>query len=123
MIMDFLPDKPIYQQIMERIFGDLLKGNVKPGDRLPSVREYALEFGVNANTMQRVYKELELMHLTETKRGQGTFVTEDIKRLEVLREEMMKSLVTNFIHQMESFGFTEQEVIVQLSKRSKGENE
>ncbi|MDF2068271.1 GntR family transcriptional regulator [Bacillus sp. Cr_A10] len=123
MIMDFLPDKPIYQQIMERIFGDLLKGNVKPGDRLPSVREYALEFGVNANTMQRVYKELELMHLTETKRGQGTFVTEDIKRLEVLREEMMKSLVTNFIHQMESFGFTEQEVIVQISKRSKGENE
>ncbi|ALC87285.1 transcriptional regulator [Bacillus sp. FJAT-22090] len=123
MIMDFLPDKPIYQQIMERIFGDLLKGNVKPGDRLPSVREYALEFGVNANTMQRVYKELELMHLTETKRGQGTFVTEDIKRLEVLREEMMKSLVTNFIHQMESFGFTEQEVIVQLSKRGKGENE
>ncbi|WP_442853774.1 GntR family transcriptional regulator [Bacillus sp. FJAT-22090] len=121
--MDFLPDKPIYQQIMERIFGDLLKGNVKPGDRLPSVREYALEFGVNANTMQRVYKELELMHLTETKRGQGTFVTEDIKRLEVLREEMMKSLVTNFIHQMESFGFTEQEVIVQLSKRGKGENE
>ncbi|MEI4771053.1 GntR family transcriptional regulator [Psychrobacillus sp. FJAT-51614] len=119
--MDFLPDKPIYQQIMEKIFGDLLKGSVKPGDRLPSVREYALEFGVNANTMQRVYKELELMHLTETKRGQGTFVTDDMQRLEELREEMMQSLVTNFIHQMESFGFTEQEVIVQISKRNRGE--
>lgn len=121
--MDFLPDKPIYQQIMEQIFGDLLKGNVKPGERLPSVREYALEFGVNANTMQRVYKELELMHLTETKRGQGTFVTDDMQRLEALREEMMTTLVTNFIHQIESFGFTEQEVIVQLSKRNRGETE
>lgn len=120
-MIDFLPDKPIYQQIMEKIFGDLLKGNVKPGDRLPSVREYALEIGVNANTMQRVYKELELLHLTETKRGQGTFVTEDMQRLEELREEMKQTLVTTFLHQMESFGFTEEEIIVQLSSRKRGE--
>ncbi|MBD7944996.1 GntR family transcriptional regulator [Psychrobacillus sp. Sa2BUA9] len=120
-MIDFLPDKPIYQQIMEKIFGDLLKGNVKPGDRLPSVREYALEFGVNANTMQRVYKELELLHLTETKRGQGTFVTEDMQRLEELREEMKQTLVTTFLNQMESFGFTEEEIIVQLSSRKRGE--
>lgn len=120
-MIDFLPDKHIYQQIMEKIFGDLLKGNVKPGDRLPSVREYALEFGVNANTMQRVYKELELLNLTETKRGQGTFVTEDMQRLEELREEMKQTLVTTFLHQMESFGFTEEEIIVQLSSRKRGE--
>lgn len=118
---DFLPDKPIYQQIMEKIFGDLLKGSVKPGDRLPSVREYALEFGVNANTMQRVYKELELLHLTETKRGQGTFVTEEKQRLEELREEMKQTLVNTFLHQMESFGFTEEEIIVQLSNGKRGE--
>jgi len=119
---DFLPDKPIYQQIIDKIFGEILKGHVKPGEKLPSVREYAMELGVNANTMQRVYRELELMKLTETKRGQGTFVTEDIHRLELLRQEMMNSLVESFIQQMESFGFKEEEVLEQLSNWKRGDS-
>ncbi len=119
---DFLPDKPIYQQIIDKICGKILKEHVLPGEKLPSVREYALELGVNANTMQRVYRELELMKLTETKRGQGTFVTEDIQRLELLRLEMMNSLVESFIQQMESFGFKEEEVLIQLSNWKRGDN-
>ena len=119
---DFLPDKPIYQQIIDKICGEILKERVKPGEKLPSVREYAMELGVNANTMQRVYRELELMKLTETKRGQGTFVTEDIQRLELLRQEMMNSLVETFIQQMESFGFKEEEVLEQLSNWKRGDS-
>ena len=119
---DFLPDKPIYQQIIDKICGEILKERVKPGEKLPSVREYAMELGVNANTMQRVYRELELMKLTETKRGQGTFVTEDIQRLELLRREMMNSLVESFIQQMESFGFKVEEVLTQLSNWKRGDS-
>ena len=119
---DFLPDKPIYQQIIDKICGEILKERVKTGEKLPSVREYAMELGVNANTIQRVYRELELMKLTETKRGQGTFVTEDIHRLELLRQEMMNSLVETFIQQMESFGFKEEEVLEQLSNWKRGDS-
>lgn len=69
MSIDFSTDKPIYQQLIERITGDIIRGILGPGEKLPSVREYAVQVGVNANTMQRVFKELERMEVTETKRG------------------------------------------------------
>ncbi|MEK4762454.1 GntR family transcriptional regulator [Viridibacillus sp. FSL E2-0187] len=121
MSVDFLKDKPIYQQLVDRICGDIIRGSLKSGDRLPSVREYAVEAGVNANTMQRVYKELEQMDITETKRGQGTFVTENRERLAELREEMKLGLVESFIHNMESLGFTQKEMIEVLQAKERGE--
>ena len=115
--MDFLPDKPIYQQLIERITGDIIRGTVQPGEKLPSVREYAMEAGVNANTMQRVYKELEQMKITETKRGQGSFVTSDIERIHELRDEMKEQLVQSFIQNIEALGFSTSEMMDYLQKR------
>lgn len=120
MVIDFLPDKPIYQQLIERITGDIIRGTLSPGEKLPSVREYAVTVGVNANTMQRVYKELEQMEITETKRGQGSFVTEDLKKISELRDEMQEYLVTSFIQSVEALGFTAAEMIDYLQKRSWG---
>lgn len=121
MSIDFLPDKPIYQQLIERISGDIIRGVVKPGEKLPSVREYAVEAGVNANTMQRVYKELELMGISETKRGQGTFVTENEIRLDELRIKMKENLIKSFIHNAESLGFTKEEMVLLLQRHIGGE--
>ncbi|MFD1929663.1 GntR family transcriptional regulator [Sporosarcina siberiensis] len=120
--IDFLPDKPIYQQLIERITGDIIRGMLKPGEKLPSVRDYALEVGVNANTMQRVYKELEQMEITETKRGQGSFVTEDVKKIALLRDEMKEQLVQSFIQNVEALGFTTDEMVAHLTERG-GEND
>jgi GntR family transcriptional regulator len=122
MSIDFLPDKPIYQQLIERISGDIIKGVVKPGDKLPSVREYAVEAGVNANTMQRVYRELELMGISETKRGQGTFVTENETRLIELRIQMKENLIESFIYSSQALGFTEQEMVEFLQSRVGGKH-
>lgn len=121
MPIDFTAEKPIYQQLIDRITGEIIKGHVKPGDKLPSVREYAVEVGVNANTMQRVYKELEMMGITETKRGQGTFVTEDGIRLEQLRDEVKKDLVQSFLTNIESLGFTKKEIIEHIQNGEWGE--
>ncbi|MFC7366453.1 MULTISPECIES: GntR family transcriptional regulator [Bhargavaea] len=117
MSFDFLPDKPIYQQLIDRITGDLIRGALQPGEKLPSVREYAVEAGVNANTMQRVYKELEGMGITETKRGQGTFVTENVERLGQLREEKKAQLIDDFIRNIEALGFTEEEIAESMTRR------
>ena len=62
---DVLQNEIANLQLVERICGDVLKAILKPGDKLPSVRELAVDAGVNVNTVQRVYKELELMNLTE----------------------------------------------------------
>ena len=117
MTQDFLKDKPIYLQLVERICGDVLKENIKPGDKLPSVREYAIETGVNVNTVQRVYKELETLELTETKRGQGTFMTTNEQRINQLREDMKEQVATQFITAIQSLGFSTEEMLEVLKKK------
>lgn len=116
--IDFLPDKPIYQQLIERITGEIIRGTLRPGEKLPSVREYAVQVGVNANTMQRVFKELEQMGITETRRGQGSFVTEDENKITEIRQEMKEDLTNAFLQSVEAFGFTPEEMIDHLQKRS-----
>ncbi|MFS0575661.1 GntR family transcriptional regulator [Sporosarcina sp. 179-K 3D1 HS] len=115
--IEFLPDKPIYQQLIDRIIGEIIRGTLQPGEKLPSVRDYAVEAGVNANTMQRVYKELEQMEITETRRGQGSFVTEDVTKIAKVRDAMKDQLISSFIQSVEAFGFTTEEMIHHLQER------
>lgn len=118
MSIDFLPDKPIYQQLIERIAGEVIRGTLEPGEKLPSVRDYAVKVGVNANTMQRVFKELEQMEITETRRGQGSFVTENVDRIAQIRQEMKEDLTASFLNSIEALGFTTEEMITHLKSRS-----
>lgn len=119
MTMDFAKDRPIYLQLVESICGDIIKRNLKPGDKLPSVREFALDSGVNVNTVQRVYKELEVMALTETKRGQGTFITTEQQAIEAMREQMKEQVAIQFVSSVQALGFTVEEIIDVL-KRQEG---
>lgn len=116
--IDFSPDKPIYQQLIERITGDIIRGALLPGSKLPSVREYAVQVGVNANTMQRVFRELEQMGITETRRGQGSFVTENEEKINEVRQEMKESLTISFLQNIEALGFSADEMISHLKERS-----
>ena len=119
MPIDFAKDRPIYLQLVESICGDIIKGKLQPGEKLPSVREFALDSGVNVNTVQRVYKELEVMALTETKRGQGTFITADMPAIEAMREQMKTQVAQQFVQSIQSLGFTVEEIIDVL-KRQEG---
>lgn len=86
MAKEFHSSQPIYLQIMERVCQQIVRKELAPGEKLPSVREMALTFGVNPNTIQRTYQELERMEVALAKRGQGTFVTEDTAKLMNLKE-------------------------------------
>lgn len=103
--------KPIYQQLIERICHEIIREDRKPGEKLASVRAYALEVGVNVNTVQRVYQELERENIVETRRGQGTFVTSDQQRLADLREEMKAKYIQKFTHDIKNMGFSVEEII------------
>src|ERR1043166_8389382 len=65
---------PIYAQVERSLRAAIAAGRLKPGDQLPTVRELAVELKVNANTIARVYSELERNGVFETRRGVGTFV-------------------------------------------------
>jgi GntR family transcriptional regulator len=116
----FQPGQPIYLQLIQRICRSIVRGELNAGDKLPSVREMAVQSGVNPNTMQRVYGELERMGVVETRRGQGTYVTEDQGLLNRLREDLKQEQITTFIQEMLEAGFTDEEIMrgVELALRS-----
>ena len=74
-------DRPIYLQLMERIQHDIISGVYKPGDKIPSVRDLALDAAVNPNTMQKALSELERSGLLYSQRTSGRFITDDEKLL------------------------------------------
>lgn len=114
---------PIYIQLAERINRQIVRQDLKPGDKLPSVREMAIQVGINPNTVQRTYRELELMGIVETRRGQGTFVTENKQVLEKLREMMKESRIESFVREMSEMGYSAEEMMEGLNRylrRKKG---
>lgn len=72
--VDLRSTVPIYQQLVEGLKRDLALGLVRPGERLPPVRELAALTSLNPNTIARAYQEMERQGLVETRRGRGTFI-------------------------------------------------
>jgi GntR family transcriptional regulator len=107
----FTGTAPIYHQIVQKICSQIVRGDLLPGDKLPSVRELAVQFGVNPNTVQRVYMELERLGIAEARRGQGTFVTEDQALLKVIRNQLKQDKIETFVLEMQELGFAPDEII------------
>lgn len=119
MVQSFHNNQPIYLQIVQRLCRQILRGELGAGDKLPSVRDLAVQMGVNPNTVQRVYAEMERLEVAETRRGLGTFITEKENRLQRLREELMDEQINNFIHDMQEMGFTSAEIVDGVRKALK----
>lgn len=105
---------PIYVQIIEWICRQIARGERKSGEKLPSVRDLAIETGVNPNTVQRVYSELERMEVVYTRRGQGTFVTENEARIAALRQQLKQKSMKSFVSEMMALGFDKEQIIADL---------
>lgn len=109
--MEFNNNIPIYLQIIDSIKQDIVVGKLKTGQKMPSVRELARILKVNPNTMQRAYQELERERITFTKRGMGTYVTEEEKTISSLKEEISKKIILDFVEGMNKLGFSNKEMI------------
>ncbi|GAA4856442.1 GntR family transcriptional regulator [Paenibacillus vulneris] len=111
MVESFSNTQPIYLQLVHRICRQIVRREVLPGEKMPSVRDLAVKYGVNPNTMQRVNMELERMGIVESRRGQGMYVTEDSSRIDLIREQLMEELITRFAEEMQELGCTGQEIV------------
>ena len=105
---------PIYIQLLDYIKIYLISGVFKPGDKLPSVREFATTFKVNPNTMQKALAELESMNLIYTERTNGKFVTTDEKVIEKLKDEYAITLAKSYFQGMKRIGLGKAESIKYL---------
>lgn len=110
MILEFDNNKPIYLQLVEDIKKSIIKGEYKPGDKLPSVREYALLMKVNPNTMNKALLELENIKLIHTERTNGKYITKDEKVLQKYKEKYLKEKTKEFITELTELGITKKEI-------------
>ena len=107
---------PIYLQLVEILTIDIISGKLKCGDKLLSVRDYALKYKVNPNTMQRALNELENMNLIYTERTNGKYITNDEKTIENKKNELARLKVEKYLNDMESIGINHNEAIKYLER-------
>ena len=107
--MDFHGEKPIYLQIADVFCESILSGTLKADERIPSVREYGAEIGVNPNTVMRVYEKLTAEGIIYNKRGIGYFVSGEArdKILGTQRQEFLEKEVPAIRRKMELLGLDE----------------
>jgi GntR family transcriptional regulator len=114
---------PLYAQLTRAIQFAIVTGRLQIGEQLPTVRQLAVELRVNANTVAKVYAELERSGVLETRRGVGTFVC--ARHFEARNRQdpqaILGDLVDRFVEEAGAMGFSPDDLIAQLQRRRKKE--
>ena len=110
MPVKFLNDKPIFLQLADIIKSDIISGKFKTTEKLPSVREFALIYAVNPNTVQKALQILEDEGLILTDRTNGKFVAESPEAIESQKRKIMQKEVDLFVEKMKNLGLSITEI-------------
>jgi len=109
---------PFYRQIIEQVKFAIARGDLKPGDQLPTVRQLAVDLSINPNTVIRAYRELEIGGVLETHQGSGTFVGTEKPEVDALeRQRMMDQILTELVARATGYGFSLHDVLEGLRRR------
>lgn len=109
--MDFNSSVPIYLQLMNDIKLQIVSGQLQPGEKLASVRDLAMHYEVNPNTMQKALSELERENLVFSQRTSGRFVTIETDRIQSLRQKMANEHLDALVKALSSMGYSNDEII------------
>lgn len=119
MVIDFNTNEPIYLQIVKYFKQQMVIGHFKPGDEIPSRRELAGTLKVNANTVQRAYKEMEDQGMIETVRNFQSTITSDTEKIKTMKYELIDDAIDNLIVNLKSINVDKDDVINILNDRWK----
>lgn len=108
---------PIYLQLVSLIKNDIIKGALSPGEKLPSIRDLAITYKVNPNTVSKALSELENISLIYTERTNGKYVSSDISLINKYKEEYAASLTEEYINKMINLGYNKEEVSKYIMKK------
>ncbi len=116
--IDLKSGVPFYRQIIDQVKSAIATGILEPGDRLPTVRQLAVDLSINPNTVGRAYTELELTGLVETHMGTGTFVGQKkVEQDDVERRRILDQICLEFLSRASSHGFTLDDILDNLTQR------
>src|SRR5215470_16661590 len=120
--IDLRDATPIYAQLERGLRAAVATGRLKPGDQLPTVRQLAVDLRVNANTVARVYAELERSGVIETKRGVGSFISASPSQAHPPRDRdrRVRAFVTRVLADATAHGLSVDDVIAGLRAHQKG---
>ena len=118
---NFRSDQPIYSQLMQQLSEGIISGIFAPGEKLPSVREFAVEAGVNPNTVQRALAELEREGLVFSQRMAGRFVTENENMITNAKLRLADERVEEFLRSMKKLGCGKEEVLSLIAQAKEEE--
>ena len=110
-------DRPIYIQLVEQLKECIVAGKFKAGEKLPSVREFAMQIKVNPNTVQKALAEIENQKLIYTERTYGKFVTENEELIENVKKELANQKVQKYFQDMNKLGINKQDAITYLQEK------
>lgn len=114
-LIDYKDARPIYEQVVEKFKLLILRNVMQPDDKMPSVRNLAVELSINPNTIQRAYAELERQGYIYTVKGKGNFVSDSKKLLLKYKEELFEEL-WSICKAAFAVGITEDEVIQNIKR-------
>lgn len=118
--LDLKSGVPFYRQVIDQVKAAIATETLSPGDRLPTVRQLAVDLSINPNTVSRAYTELELTGLVETQMGSGTFVgNRPVERNDIERRRVLDQLCQEFLSRASTHGFTLNDVLSNLEQRRK----
>ena len=115
--MNFDANTPIYLQIMDDFKIQLMKGIWKGGDKVPSVRELAVSYGVNPNTIQRSLSDLEREGYLYSERTSGRFITKEEGRLIKLKKDYANKLVDTCMQKLRELNLSDEEILESVKVR------
>lgn len=115
--MKFDTERPIWLQLVAEFERRILIGDWPPGEKIPGVRDLAVELGVNPNTVQRAFAELERRELARTERTAGRFVTDQTDRIEKLRTAGAADAADEYVREAKRLGMGKQSAVDLLVDR------
>ena len=116
---EFHDSSPIYRQIIRQFQRAFARAEIPRGSRIPSIRDMSVALKVNANTMQRVYQEMERDGLINSKRGTGYFFTEDEHMIDNIRKDLAAESLSRFVDEMRGLGLKDEEIVGELTEYMK----
>lgn len=114
---NFSNDKPIFMQLAEVIKSQIVSGKLLPCEKLSSVRDFAIDYGVNPNTVQKALQILEDEGLIYTDRTNGKFVSESKDKISVTKKQIIKQEINLFFEKMKTMGLTESDIIKIINEK------
>ncbi len=104
-------ENALFYKIAEEICQMIVSGEINPGDKLPAVRELAKSKKANPNTVQKAYQLLEEQEIVYAIERSGKFVSEDLQKIESLRQEVLNDEIKNFVKICRKYNFKMEEII------------